>query len=133
MAFDLSFVGFAETDDPDAVCRFGEAQDVQPVVQQADGDVSGLAAYKTLDVAADVVTASPRFVLGMAVNRELFRENLPILENLPPANAQRAGRSLDCGGPCRAVQITQNDNYKTAGRRLRDVHVRSPDFPDPHV
>lgn len=130
MAFDLSFVGFAEADDPDAVCRFGEAQDVQPVVQQADGDVSGLAAYKTLDVAADVVTASPRLVLGMAVNRELFRTNLPILENLPPANAQCPGRSLDCGGSCRAVQLSQNDNYKTAGRRLRDVHVRSP---DPHV
>jgi hypothetical protein len=32
MASDLSFVGFAETDDPDAVCRFGEAQDVQPVI-----------------------------------------------------------------------------------------------------
>ena len=86
-----------------------------------------------MDVAADVVTASPRFVPGMAVNRELFRANLLILVIPPPVNAQRTGRSLDCGGPCRAVQISQNDNYKTAGRRLRDVHVRSPDFPDPHV
>jgi len=68
-----------------------------------------------------------------ATNRELFGANLLILENPLPANAQRAGRSLDCGGPCRAVQIPQNDNYKTAGRRLRDVHVRFPDPHDSHV
>lgn len=68
-----------------------------------------------------------------ATNRELFRANLLILAIPPPADAQRAGRSLDCGGPCRAVQLSQNDNDKTAGRRLRDVHVRFPDVPDPHV
>jgi hypothetical protein len=68
-----------------------------------------------------------------SVNRELFRVNLPILENPLPADAQRVGRSLDCGGLCRAVQISQNDNDKTAGRRLRDVHVRFPDPHDSHV
>jgi hypothetical protein len=70
---------------------------------------------------------------GEAANRELFREDLLILENPLPADARRAGRSLDCGGPCRAVQLSQNDNYETAGCRLRDVHVRFPDLHDPHV
>jgi hypothetical protein len=71
--------------------------------------------------------------LWSLANRELLRVNLLILENPPPPGAWFAGASLDWRGFWRAVQISQNDNYKTAGRRLRDVHVRSPDFPDPHV
>lgn len=59
--------------------------------------------------------------LWWLANRELLRVNLLILKNPPPPGARFAGASLDWRG------------FWPAGRRLRDVHVRSPDFPDPHV